>query len=80
MIDRRPPRYDCGQQVRAQSDLYNDGSHPLAEAGALLIEAGAVGEIVRVGLHQQANVPVYLVDFIEHRTVLGCLEEELVPL
>ena len=41
---------------------------------------GAVGEIVRVGLHQQANVPVYLVDFIEHRAVLGCLEEELVPL
>jgi len=38
------------------------------------------GEIVRVGLHQQANVPVYLVDFIEHRAVLGCLEEELVPL
>lgn len=80
MIDRRPPRYDWGQQVRAQSDLYNDGSHPLAAAGALLVKAGEVGEIVRVGLHEAANIPVYLVDFIEQRQVLGCLEEELAPL
>ena len=47
MIDPRPSLYDWGQRVRAVEDLFNDGSHPQAEAGALLVAAGTVGEIDR---------------------------------
>ena len=75
MIDPRPSLYDWGQRVRAVEDLFNDGSHPQAEAGALLVAAGTVGEIVQVGYHAEANIPVYLVEF--GRLVLGCYEEEI---
>ena len=37
------------------------------------------GEIVQVGSHEETNIPVYLVEFGEH-LVVGCLEEEIVPL
>jgi nitrogen fixation protein NifZ len=79
MLDHRLPMFEWGQRVRAQLDLYNDGSHPQAEAGALLVPAGGVGEIVQVGHHTEANVPVYLVEFSGGAgpTVLGVLEEEI---
>ena len=35
--------------------------------------------IVQVGTHAEANLPVYLVEFGE-RLVVGCLEEEIIPL
>jgi nitrogen fixation protein NifZ len=41
-----------------------------------MIAAGGPGEIVQVGHHSEANVPIYMVDF--GLCVLGCLEEELV--
>jgi nitrogen fixation protein NifZ len=75
MHDLRAPRYRWGQPVRAATDLYNDGSLPDVPADILLVAAGGPGEIVQVGHHQEANVPVYLVDF--GIVVLGCLEEEL---
>lgn len=77
MQDLREPRYQWGQEVRAAVDLYNDGSLPGADEDALLVAAGGPGEIVQVGHHQEANVPVYMVDF--GVAVLGCLEEEIVP-
>ena len=40
---------------------------------------GDVGEIVQVGTHTEENFPVYLVEFGE-RLVVGCLEEEIIPL
>ena len=48
-----------------------------SEAGddVLLVVAGGPGEIVQVGHHEEANVPVYMVDF--GVAVLGCFEEEL---
>jgi len=73
----RTPKYPWGLPVKAAVDLYNDGS--LADAPAediLLVAQGGPGEIVQVGHHEVAKVPVYLVDF--GSVVLGCLEEEIV--
>jgi nitrogen fixation protein NifZ len=75
MLEPRTARYQWGQRVRAATDLHNDGSYPEAEEGALLVPAGGVGEIVQIGHHTEANLPIYLVEF--DGRVLGCLEEEI---
>jgi nitrogen fixation protein NifZ len=77
MIDVREPKYRWGQSVCAAEDLYNDGSLPDVPDDALVVAAGGPGEIVQIGRHAEANVPVYMVDF--GIAVLGCFEEELVP-
>jgi len=79
MIDPRLPKFQWGQRVKALIDLRNDGSFPDAPAEGLLVGIGDTGEIVQVGTHTESNVPVYLVEFGE-RLVVGCLEEEIVPL
>ncbi|MEP9366610.1 nitrogen fixation protein NifZ [Xanthobacter sp. VNH20] len=79
MIEPRLPKYQWGQRVKATIDLHNDGSFPSAPLEALLVATGATGEIVQVGTHTEANMPIYLVEFGEH-LVIGCLEEEIVPL
>ena len=73
----RTARYPWGLAVRATADLLNDGSHPQVAEGARLVAAGAAGEVVKVGHHAEANVPVYLVDF--GGTLVGCLEHEIEP-
>jgi nitrogen fixation protein NifZ len=78
MIEPRLPKYQWGQRVKALIDLRNDGSFPDALAEALLVGIGDTGEIVQVGTHTETNVPIYLVEFSE-RLVVGCLEEEIVP-
>lgn len=78
MIEPRLPRYQWGQRVKALIDLRNDGSFPDAPAEGLLVGVGDTGEIVQVGTHTEANMPIYLVEFGE-RLVVGCLEEEIVP-
>jgi len=78
MIDLREPKLRWGQTVLAADDLYNDGSLPDIAEDQLLVAAGGPGEIVQVGHHNEANVPVYMVDF--GVVVLGCLEEELRPM
>ena len=78
MIDLQEPKqakYRWGQSVLAAVDLYNDGSLPEISEDLLVVAAGGPGEIVQVGHHAEANVPVYMVDF--GIVVLGCLEEEL---
>jgi nitrogen fixation protein NifZ len=79
MIEPRLPKFQWGQRVKALIDLRNDGSFPDAAAEALLVKIGDTGEIVQVGTHTEANLPVYLVEFGE-RLVVGCLEEEIIPL
>ena len=37
-----------------------------------------MGEVVNIGTISETNKPLYLVEFDE-RTVVGCLEEELLP-
>jgi nitrogen fixation protein NifZ len=79
MIEPRLPKFQWGQRVKALIDLKNDGSFPNVAAEALLVSVGDTGEIVQVGTHAEANLPIYLVEFGE-RLVVGCLEEEIVPL
>ena len=79
MIEPRLPKYQWGQRVKAAVDLHNDGSFPDAQAEGLLVRVGGTGEIVQVGRHTDANLPIYLVEFGE-RLVVGCLEEEISPL
>jgi nitrogen fixation protein NifZ len=79
MTDTREPKFQWGQRVRAGIDLYNDGSLPEHELGALLVPAGATGEIVQTGMHVESNTPVYMVEFDGVRHVVGCLEEEIAP-
>lgn len=78
MIEPRIPKYQWGQRVKALIDLHNDGSFPDVPVEDLLVGVGDTGEIVQVGTHTGANLPVYLVEFGE-RLVVGCLEEEIVP-
>ena len=79
MIEAREPKYQWGQPGVAAIDLYNDGSVPDApQEDILLVVAGGPGEIVQIGHHDEANVPIYLVDF--GVVVLGCLEEEIAPM
>lgn len=78
MIEPRQPKYQWGQRVKALIDLRNDGSFPDAPSEGLLVGIGDMGEIVQVGTHTEANMPIYLVEFGE-RLVVGCLEEEIVP-
>jgi nitrogen fixation protein NifZ len=76
MIEPRTPIYQWGQKVSTESDIFNDGSYPDHDAEALLVAAGSEGEIVQVGYHEEAKVPIYLVEF-PGGYVIGCLEEEL---
>ena len=78
MIEPRQPKFQWGQRVRAQADLYNDGSYPDRPDEDLLVREGETGEIVQVGTHTETATPVYLVEFAQ-QTVVGCLEEEIQP-
>jgi nitrogen fixation protein NifZ len=75
MTDLREAKFQWGQPVVAAIDLYNDGSLPDIDEDRLLVVAGGPGEVVQVGHHSEANVPIYMVDF--GLVVLGCLEEEI---
>lgn len=66
-----------GQPVVALENLANDGSFPGLSPDALIVVAGEQGEVVQVGTHVDANVPVYMVEF--GRRVVGCLEHEIAP-
>lgn len=82
MFELREPKYQWGQRVAAQVDLFNDGSYPDAAEGALLVATGCVGEIVQIGHHEEANLPVYIVEFAagDRPCVVGVMEEEIGPL
>ena len=79
MMDIRQPKYDWGMRVKALVDLVNDGSYPDRAENELLAATGAVGEIVQIGMHEETNTPVYIVEFSE-QCVVGCLEDEIAPL
>ncbi len=78
MIEPRVPKYQWGQPVLASADMYNDGSFPEQPVDALLVGEGSPGEVVQVGLHEESNRPVYMVEF-KDGFVVGCLEEEITP-
>ncbi|MGY3487720.1 nitrogen fixation protein NifZ [Bradyrhizobium sp. USDA 4011] len=72
-------KYRRGQRVKTTVDIINDGSFPNAAPDGVLLGAGVAGEIIRVAIHTDANVPIYTVDFGE-RLLIGCLEEEITGL
>lgn len=76
MIEPRIPIFQWGQKVTTAVDLFNDGTFPDSEPEALLVAAGSEGEIVQVGFHEEAKIPIYLVEFA-NGYVVGCLEEEI---
>ncbi|MGC9215418.1 nitrogen fixation protein NifZ [Acidithiobacillus sp.] len=78
MMDLRLPRFDWGLRVWACDDIFNDGTYPGEAEGALLVAKDSPGEIVRVGHHEESNMPLYLVEFA-NGMVVGCLEEEILP-
>ncbi len=76
----REAKYQWGQRVLAGIDLVNDGSHPECAADGLLVACGTPGEVIQIGHHVEANVPVYMVEFAppgRPACVVGCMEEEL---
>ncbi len=75
MAPAEGPAYQWGQRVVALADLLNDGSHPDVPAGEVLVEWGSEGEVVQVGLHEDTQLPVYMVDF--DGRVVGCEEPEV---
>jgi nitrogen fixation protein NifZ len=79
VIEPRLPKYQWGQRVKTLIDLHNDGTFPNAEPEALLVSNNDMGEIVQVGAHTESNTPIYLVEFRDG-LVVGCLEEEIMPL
>jgi len=78
MIDPQEPKSQWGQPVVTVADLINDGSYPDIAENAMLAATGTRGEIVQVGMHEEAKIPVYLVEFADGK-IIGCLEEELGP-
>jgi nitrogen fixation protein NifZ len=78
MIEPRDPRYQWGQRVVSLSDMFNDGSYPDKLEDELLVAVGNEGDIVQVGVHEESQQPVYMVDF--DGLVVGCMEEEIVLL
>ena len=76
MKELRQPIYQWGQTVFVDQDLLNDGSYPDQPTEALLVKAGSKGAIVQIGHHEEANIPIYLVEF-EQGMVIGCFEEEI---
>ncbi|WP_076861946.1 nitrogen fixation protein NifZ [Bradyrhizobium mercantei] len=76
MIGLDLPKYRSGQRVKSAIDLFNDDSAPNVPPDGVLIGAGQIGEIIRVAMHTEENVPIYLVEFGE-RLVIGCLENEI---
>lgn len=76
MSEPRIHKFAWGQKVVAGIDLFNDGSHPERSVDVLLVERGTRGEVVQVGLHEDSNTPIYLVEF-DGSCVVGCLEEEI---
>ena len=75
MIEPREAAYQWGQVVLALVDLVNDGTYPERPDDEVLVAQGTEGEIVQVGHHEEANQPVYMVDF--GGLVVGVLEEEI---
>lgn len=76
-IEPKVPSFTAGQRVVALCDLLNDGTHPKEAPDALLVPAGAVGEVINVGHAPEANEPIYLVEF--GKVVVGCTDDELAP-
>ncbi len=73
------PAFDFGDMVRVIRTVRNDGTYPGTETGDQLARAGSVGHIRNVGTFLQEQI-IYAVHFISEDRIVGCREEELVPI
>lgn len=76
------PSFAPGEMVHALDAIYNDGSLPDVEEGALLAAAGTRGVVVKAGHVEAApDVEIFLVRFEGPDAVLGppvgCFADEL---
>lgn len=85
MFELREPKFQWGQRVSALAEIFNDGSYPEVAEDQLLVPPGTEGEIVQIGHHEEANLPIYMVEFSGLKLgsgpcVIGVFEEEIAPL
>ncbi|GAB6078712.1 nitrogen fixation protein NifZ [Hydrogenobaculum acidophilum] len=70
------PKFKVGDIVRTKRKIRNDGTFPGLPWGELLLPKGAEGIVIDIGRFLQTQV-VYVVNFLEHGKIVGCLEHEL---
>lgn len=73
------PRFDYGDEVRVIRNVRNDGSFPGKDKGQLLVRRGSTGHIRNIGTFLQDQI-IYTVHFLQEDLMVGCREEELLPL
>jgi nitrogen fixation protein NifZ len=73
------PKFRFGQRVKLLKDIRNDGTFPFAPVGTVLMKTGEEGYVRQMGDFLQV-IRVYEIEFINHGTVYGCREEELMGL
>ena len=72
------PAYDYGDEVRVTRNVRNDGTYPGLEMGAPLVKRGSTGYVQSVGTYLQDYI-IYGVHFLQDDILVGCREEELIP-
>ncbi|MCL5284646.1 MAG: nitrogen fixation protein NifZ [Nitrospirae bacterium] len=78
--DFRTGRFQAGQTVVLLRDITNDGSYPSFRERDFLAEEGDRGEILGVGYQEEKKRVVYFVGLLTDNRVIGCFEEDLLPL
>jgi nitrogen fixation protein NifZ len=73
------PRFDYGSEVRVIRNVTNDGTFPGKRTGDLLVRRGSVGYVKNIGTFLQDQI-IYSIDFINEGLLVGCREEELIPI
>ena len=73
------PQFQYGSEVRLTRTVRNDGTFPGMETGDKLIPVGATGFVRNVGTFLQDQI-IYTVHFVEQDKMVGCREEELIPI
>jgi nitrogen fixation protein NifZ len=73
------PKFFVGQKVKLLKDIKNDGTYPYLKIGELMVKAGAVGYVRKIGEFLQV-IRVYEVHFMDLNAiveVVGCKDNEL---
>ncbi|AXX93207.1 nitrogen fixation protein NifZ [Malaciobacter molluscorum LMG 25693] len=78
--DEEKPKFFVGQQVKLLKDIVNDGTYPFCSIGTVMMPAGSIGYIRKIGEFLQV-IRVYEVHFLGVNSALveivGCRENEL---
>ncbi|MDR0579085.1 MAG: nitrogen fixation protein NifZ [Campylobacteraceae bacterium] len=77
--DESRPKFFVGQKVKLLKDIKNDGTYPYLKIGELMMRAGAVGYVRKIGEFLQV-IRVYEVHFMDLNAiveVVGCKDNEL---